>query len=84
MSDDIWQSGQARPELQRGPGNHSRGALITTSFRMCRDRDAEGVEREETWGGESPHRDLGSDLGSAVNSPSGVRGRAPPENVFYT
>jgi len=27
---------------------------ITTSFRMRRDPDAEGVEREETWGGVSP------------------------------
>jgi len=45
---------QARWEPQRGPGNHYRGAL-TTSFRMHRDRDAEGVEKGGTVGGVSPH-----------------------------
>jgi len=41
---------QARREPQRDPGNHYRGprGAITTSFRMRRDRDAEGVERDET------------------------------------
>ena len=33
--------------LSRGP--------MTTLFRMRRDRDADGVQREETWGGVSPH-----------------------------
>jgi len=47
---------QARRAPQRGPGNHYRGAL-TQPHSVCAEiesRDAEGVEREETWGGVSP------------------------------
>ena len=38
---------------------------------MRRDREAECVEREETWGGVFPHH-LTRGLGSVVSSPSGV------------
>jgi len=39
---------------------------------MCRDRDAEDTEREETWGGVSPHHPSRG-LGSVVSSPSGQK-----------
>ena len=45
---------QSRWEPQRVPGKHYRGALSPT-FCMSWDRDVEGIEREETWGGVSPH-----------------------------
>jgi len=49
---------------------------------MRRDRDVENVEKEETWGGVSPHHPT-RDLGARHKLPSGVRGRAPAENGFY-
>ena len=50
------------------------GPPITTSFRMRRDRDAEGVEKEETWGRVSPHH---STMGL------GERRKLPAENGFH-
>jgi len=47
--------------------------------------EAEGREREwGSWGGgsEPPPHQLGG-LGSAVSSPSGVRGGAPKKNGFW-
>ena len=65
-----------------GPGKTLSRGPINPSFCMSWDRDAKGVEREETWGEVSPyHPTRGS--GSVVSSPSGVRGGAPAENGFY-
>jgi len=82
---NIVNNNQARREPQRVP----RETIVagpyhndTTSFRMRRDRDAEGVEGEETWGRLSPHHPTRG-LGSMGNSPSGVRGGAPTANGFY-
>jgi len=61
----------ARETIIAGPYHND-----TTSFRMRRDRDAEGVERDETCGGLSPHHPTRG-LGSVVSSRSGV------ENGFY-
>ena len=72
---------EARREPQRGPGKHYRGAL-SPPFCMSRDRDAEGVEREERGERCSLTIRLGV-RGSVVGSPSGVRGAAPAENGFY-
>ena len=51
----LWPHDMTRPGQSRAtarPGKPlSRGA-ITTSFRICRDRDNKGVEREETCGGD--------------------------------
>jgi len=48
--------GQSRATVGHGKTlSRSPISLITTSFCMCRDRDAEDVEREETWGGVFPH-----------------------------
>ena len=43
------------PQRPAGPRKPFMRGPITSSFRMRRDPDAEGVEREETWGGVSPH-----------------------------
>ena len=70
-----------------GPGKPlSRGPIIT-SCRMRRDRDAEGVERDETWrgaraSGVSPHHPTRG-LGERRKLPGGVRGGASAENGFY-
>ena len=55
---------------------------ITTSFCMRQDRDAQGVEGEETWRGVFPHHPT-KGLGSIVSSPSVVWGGAPAESGFY-
>ena len=76
---------QGRKETQRGPGNHSRGGPITTP--VCAEIEklkasAEGVEREKTWGGVSPHhpsRGLGERRKVSQRGPGG----APAENGFY-
>jgi len=77
---------QARREPQRvALENIFAGPYIfITPFCMSWDRDAECIEREETWGGVSAP--LTIRLGvrrSVVSSPSGVRGGAPAENGFY-
>jgi len=48
---------QARRKPQRGLGKHYRGAgpYQYHPLYMSWDRDAEGIERELTWGGVSPH-----------------------------
>jgi len=71
--------GLNRRKLQRGPETISRRP-ITTSLRMRRDRDAEGVERR---GEGCPLTIRLGVWGSVVNSPSGIRGGAPAENGFY-
>jgi len=66
-------------ESHSGPGKPLLQGPITTSFRMCRDQDAEGVKREETWGGVFPHhptRGLGEHC--KLRAP-----RAPAENGCY-
>jgi len=78
---NIYSGSESRPVVsqpQRGPKPLSRGP-ITTSFRMRRDRDAEGVERDETRGGVSPHHRLRV-WGNAVSFPSGS---APAKNGFF-
>ena len=71
----------ARREPQRGPGKHYRGAL-SPPFCMSWDREAEGVEREETWGEVSthhPNRGLGERRKLSQRGP----GWSPAENGFY-
>ena len=70
---------QARRE---GPGKPLLRGPVITSFCIRRDRDAEGVEREETWGEVSPHHPTRVRR-NVVSSLSGVRGRAPAEKGFY-
>jgi len=53
-----------------GPGKSLSWGPITTSLCMRRDRNTEGVEREETWEGLSPHHPKGV-WESVVSSPSG-------------
>jgi len=54
---------------------------FTTSFCMRRDRDAEGVERDEMWRGVPSPCNWG--FGERCKVHSGVLGAAPAENGFY-
>ena len=58
------------------------GPYPPSQHSVCRDWDAEGVEREETWGEVSPHHPTRGS-GERRKLPQRGPGRSPAENGFY-